>query len=55
MKIVERCVGDFDKYILSSMDTEPMVIKLKENCMPKSITVHRKVPYTTREDEFKEI
>ena len=37
------------------MDTEPMVIKLKENYIPKAITVPRKVPYARREDEIKEM
>ena len=45
----------FDKVQLPPMDTEPMVIKLKENYVPKAITVPRKVPYARRDDEIKEI
>ena len=37
------------------MDTEPMVIRLKENYVPKTLTVPRKVPYARREEEIKEI
>ena len=32
-----------------------MVIKLKEDYVPKSITVPRKVPYARRDEEIKEI
>ena len=55
VKIVEGYVEVFDKDSLPPMDTEPMVIKLKENYVPKSIYVPRKVPYARREDEINEI
>ena len=54
-KIVEGFVEVFDKEKLPPMYTDPMVITLKDNCVPKSITVPRKVSYARREDEIKEI
>ena len=37
------------------MNKEPMEIKLRENYVPKALTVPRKVPYARRDDEIKEI
>ena len=54
-KLVDEYVDVFDKDSLPPMDTEPMVIKLKENYVPKAMTVPRKVPYARRDDEIKEI
>ena len=55
VKLVEEFKDVFDKDKLPPMDTEPMVIKLKENYVAKAITVPRKVPYARRDDEIKEI
>lgn len=54
-KLVNEFAEVFDKESLPPMDTEPMVIKLKDDYVSKAITVARKVPYARREDEIKEI
>ena len=41
--------------MLNPMETESMIIKLKENYVPKSITVPRKIPYARSDKEIKEI
>ena len=53
--IVNQFNEVFEKDSLPTMDTESMVIKLKENYIPKSLTVPRKVSYARREEEVKEI
>ena len=53
--IVEEYSEIFDKKAYPTMDAEPMVIKLKDNYVPKAITVPRKVPYARREEEILEI
>ena len=45
---------DFENDKLPPMDTDSMVIKLKDNYAPKSITVPRKVFCARRDDEIKE-
>ena len=55
LKMVNEFSEVFDKDKLPTMDTEPMVIKLKENYVAKALTVPRKVPYARREEEIKEI
>ena len=55
LKMVNEFSEVFDKEKLPPMDTEPMVIKLKENYVPKAMTIPRKVPYARREEEIKEI
>jgi hypothetical protein len=55
LKLVGEFEDVFQEQELEPMDTEPMVIKLKENYIPKALTVPRKVPYARREDEIKEI
>ena len=42
VNLVEEFKDVFDKDKLPPMDTEPMVIKLKENYVAKAITVPRK-------------
>ena len=42
----------FGRGALNPMETEPMVIKLKENYVPKAIMVPRKVPYARRDEEI---
>ena len=54
-KIVNEFSEVFDKVNLPTMNTEPMVIKLKENYEAKALTIPRKVPYARREEEIKEI
>ena len=49
--MVEEFGEAFDKDTLHPMDTEPMVIKLRENYVAKAITVPRKVPYARRDEE----
>ena len=53
--IVEEFSEVFDKDTLPPMDTEPMVIKLRENYVAKAITVPRKVPYARRDEEIRDI
>ena len=53
--IVEEFSEVFDKDTLPPMDTEPMVIKLRENYVAKAITVPQKVPYARRDEEMREI
>ena len=55
LKMVNEFSEVFDKENLPPMDTEPMVIKLRENYVPKALTIPRKVPYARREKEIKEI
>ena len=55
IKLVGEFSEVFDKEKFPTMNTEPMVIKLKENYVPKAITVPRKVPYARRDQEIKEI
>ena len=55
LKLVGKFSEVFEKEKLPTMITEPMVIKLKENYVPKAITVPRKVPYARRDQEIKEI
>ena len=55
VKLVEEYVDIFEKEALPPMDTEPMVITLKENYVPKAMMVPRKVPYARRDQEIKEI
>ena len=55
IKMVDGFSEVFDKEALPPMDTEPMVIRLKENYVPKALTITRKVPYARRDEEIKEI
>ena len=55
LKMVNEFSEVFDKDKLPTMDTKPMVIKLKENYVAKALTVPRKVPYARREEEIKQI
>ena len=55
VKIVEQFVDVFDKDSLPPIDTDPMIIKLKENYTPKAITVPRNMPCARRDDEILEI
>ncbi len=55
VNLVEDFKDVLDKVMLPPMDTEPMVIKLKDNYVARAITVPRKVPYARREDYIKEI
>ena len=55
VKLVEEYVDIFEKEALPPMETEPMVITLKENYVPKAMMVPRKVPYARRDQEIKEI
>lgn len=45
----------FGNGVLSPMETEPMVIKWKENYIPKSMKEARNVPYARRNEEIKVI
>ena len=40
----------FGRGVLNPMDTEPVVVKLKGNYVPKSITVPKKVSYARRNE-----
>ena len=57
--ILIKLVGEFsevlDKDKLPTMNNELMIITLTENYVPKAIPVPRKVPYTRRDQEIKEI
>ena len=55
LKLVEEFYEIFKDKKLEPMNTEPMEIKLRENYVPKALTVPRKVPYARRDDEIKEI
>ena len=44
-----------NKEKLPTMNTDPMIIELKDNYVAKAITVPRKVPYARRDQEIKEI
>ena len=55
LKLVEEFSEIFKDKKLEPMNTEPMEIKLRENYVPKALTVPRKVPYARRDDEIKEI
>ena len=48
-KLVEYFCEVFDSEKLPTMNTDPMIIKLKESYVAKAITVHRKVPYAKRD------
>ena len=56
---IKKMVNEFNEVFqgdgISIMDTEPMVIRLIENYVPKALTVPRKVPYARRDEEIKEI
>ena len=52
---VAKEYSDLFKESVPPMDTEPMVITLKPNYVPKAITVPIKVPYARRDEEIKEI
>ena len=45
----------FYKEKLPTMNTDPMITKLKKNYVSKTITVPIKVPYARRDREIKEI
>lgn len=55
LKLVGEFSEVFDKDKLPPMNTEPMIIKLKDNYVAKAITVPRKVPCARRDQEIEQI